>query len=81
MKKILITGSSGFLGSRLAYLLKDKYDLLLPTHSELNVSHEEAVRAYVEEHIRAAIHEFRGVTNVWEVARNIEKAIQHPFRY
>lgn len=50
MGKILITGSSGFLGSRLAYLLKDKYDLLLPTHSELNVSHEEAVRAYLEEH-------------------------------
>lgn len=37
MEKILITGSSGFLGSRLAYLLKDKYDLLLPAHDELNV--------------------------------------------
>lgn len=47
--KILITGSSGFLGSRLAYYLKDKYDLLLPTHSELNVSREEAVKAYIEE--------------------------------
>lgn len=46
--KVLITGSSGFLGSRLAYYLRDKYDLLLPTHAELNVSHEEAVRAYME---------------------------------
>ena len=50
MKKILITGSSGFLGSRLAYYLKDKYDLLLPSHGELNVSREEAVRNYMEEH-------------------------------
>lgn len=49
MAKILITGSTGFLGSRLAYYLKDKYELLLPSHGELNVSREEAVRAYIEE--------------------------------
>lgn len=49
MTKILITGSSGFLGSRLAVYLKDRYELLLPTHSELNISREEAVKAYMEE--------------------------------
>ena len=47
MKRILITGSSGFLGSRLAYYLKDKYELLLPSHEELNVSREEAVKTYM----------------------------------
>ena len=46
----MITGSSGFLGSRLALYYRDKYELLLPTHDELNISHEESVRAYMEEH-------------------------------
>lgn len=49
-KKVMITGSSGFLGSRLALFLKDACDLLLPAHSELNICREEAVRAYLEEH-------------------------------
>lgn len=51
MKKILITGSSGFLGCRLALFFKDKYELLLPTHAELNVSREDAVRVYMEENL------------------------------
>lgn len=45
----MITGGSGFLGSRLALHYKDRYDLLLPTHAELNVSREETVMAYIEE--------------------------------
>lgn len=64
-KKILITGSSGFLGSRLAYFLKGKYDLLLPTHGELNVSREEVVRAYIEEHRPDIVLHCAALSNTW----------------
>lgn len=65
MKKILITGAGGFLGSRLAIHFKDKYDLLMPSHSELNVSREEAVRAYLEEYRPDVVIHCAALSNTW----------------
>lgn len=65
MKRILITGSSGFLGSRLAYYLKDKYELLLPSHEELNVSREEAVKTYMEENRPDVVLHCAALSNTW----------------
>lgn len=63
--KLLIIGSSGFLGSRLAHYYKEKYDLLLPSHSELNISHEEAVKTYMEEHRPEAVIHCAALSNTW----------------
>ena len=73
-KKIMITGASGFLGSRLAYSLRDRYDLLLPTHSELNVTREEAVRAYVEAHRPEAVIHCAALSNTWYCEQHPEES-------
>ena len=65
MKKLLITGSTGFLGSRLALYYKDKYELLLPTHSQLNVSREEAVMAYMEQFQPDIVLHCAALSNNW----------------
>jgi dTDP-4-dehydrorhamnose reductase len=47
MKKILITGASGFVGSRTAAALQDRYELITPSHSELDITSEEAVESFI----------------------------------
>ena len=72
--KILITGGSGFLDSRLAYCYRDRYDLLLPSHSELNISHEESVRAYLEEHRPEAVIHCAALSNTWYCEQHPEES-------
>ena len=49
MKKILITGSEGFLGHHLVGRLKKSYDLLLPSRSEVDVKDREELYGYVSD--------------------------------
>ena len=47
MKRILVTGGTGFLGRNIAEsYLKDKYELFVPKRQELDCSDEESVKQY-----------------------------------
>lgn len=49
MKKILLLGSSGFIGSNLKeFLVNKNYDIDIPTHEELDVLYEENVYFYLK---------------------------------
>lgn len=46
--RVLITGASGFIGRNLTENLKTKYDLLTPTHKELELTDYKAVQNYFQ---------------------------------
>lgn len=50
MKKILLTGGSGFVGSNVLPFLNEKYEVLAPRRSELDVRQFESVEQYVKTH-------------------------------
>lgn len=50
MKRILLTGSSGLVGSRLVELLGDRYQLLTPDEKEFNLLEKDSLKLYFEKH-------------------------------
>ncbi len=50
MTTILVTGASGFVGRRFVKRWENDYHLLLPSHSELDISNEASVSAYFHAH-------------------------------
>lgn len=62
MKKVLLTGSSGFIGRNLCDQLRGSYKLYTPSSKELNLLDEVKVASYVKKHafdvvIHAATHD------------------------
>ena len=62
-KRVLITGASGFVGSRLARAMSDVWELLTPTHSEFDITSPEVVRSYMERHRPEAIIHMAAISN------------------
>ena len=57
MKKILLTGGSGFVGRNLRESLADRYEIFAPAHRELDAADYEALAAYCDRHgISSVVH-------------------------
>ena len=49
MKKLLLTGGTGFIGKNVLRLLSDKYEICAPSRAELNVIDQKSVDKYLED--------------------------------
>jgi len=78
-KTILITGSSGFIGKNIIPFLKEKYDLLTPTHKELDLLSQSDLYHFFSSHdIDTVIHcaNFGGTRKVQAKGDVLEKNLR-----
>lgn len=55
--KILVTGGSGFIGRNVAEYFRNRHEVFVPTHAELELTDEAAVRTWLRDHpVDAVIH-------------------------
>lgn len=74
MKKLLITGTSGFLGGRIADYYKDKYEICAPTHAQLDITDEKSVSDVLEEYRPDAVIHCAGVSDLAIFERERERS-------
>jgi dTDP-4-dehydrorhamnose reductase len=64
MKKLLIMGGTGFVGSRFKDLYADTFEITAPSHDDLNVLDQSAVHSYFQNNDFEVAINFTGLTNV-----------------
>ena len=65
MQKILVTGASGFVGSRFVERWKNEYDILTPSHAALDITDAQAVERYIVENAPQVILHLAALSNTW----------------
>lgn len=69
MKKVLVTGATGLVGSKFIELYKDKYEFITPEYPQFNLTDKEGVAKIVKEANPEAIVNFAAYTNVSEAEK------------
>ena len=65
MKSILITGATGFVGSRFVARWKNEYTLLTPSHAELPIDSADAALKYVSAAKPDVVLHLAAISNTW----------------
>ena len=69
-KKILITGITGFLGKRVAAHFRERYELLMPAHEELDITNQSWVEQYFHQHKPDVVIHCAAVSDIGACAQN-----------
>lgn len=70
MKSILVTGASGFVGSRFVARWRNDYAILAPTHSELDITDYPSVRSYFAQHSPDIVIHLAAISNTGYCEKN-----------
>ncbi len=65
MLTILVTGASGFVGSRFVQRWNNEYNILTPTHAELDITDDESVQNYFLQHRPNVVLHLAAISNTW----------------
>lgn len=65
MQKILITGASGFVGSRFVERWRNDFVILAPSHAELDITDAQAVERYVILNSPQVVLHLAALSNTW----------------
>ncbi len=63
MKNIIVTGASGFVGSRFVREMQGCHDLLAPSHAQFDVTSAESIARYLDEHEADGILHLAALSN------------------
>lgn len=74
MQTILVTGASGFVGSRFVQRWRGEYDILTPSHAELDINDTESIERYFKTHIPQVVLHLAAISNTWHCELNPEES-------
>lgn len=74
MQKILVTGASGFVGSRFVERWRSEYDILAPSHNELDVTDVVSVERYFVEYAPQVVVHLAALSNTWYCEQNPDES-------
>lgn len=73
-KKLLITGANGFLGSRIATYYATKYEVLTPSHKEMDITDEKQVAEVFQKYRPDIVVHCAAISDVGRCERETEES-------
>lgn len=76
MASILVTGASGFVGSRFLRRWRGSFDIMAPSHSELDVTDEGSVRRFFDMYRPQTVLHLAAISNTWYCENNPDESLR-----